>query len=41
MNFLNIEVIALEKISKVKFDKHIAIGSLGQYLRKNKEAFKE
>ena len=40
INFLNIEVIALEKISKVKFDKHIAIGSLGQYLRKNKEAFK-
>ena len=40
INFSNIKVICLEKKSTENFDKHIAIGSLGQYLRKNKEAFK-
>lgn len=39
INFLNIKVIGLEKKSVISFDKHIAIGSLGQYLRKTKKSF--
>ena len=33
-------MIGLEKEIIANFDKHIAIGSLGQYFRKNKESFK-
>ena len=39
INFLNIKVINLEKKLVSNFDKHIAIGSLGQYLRKTKKSF--
>ena len=39
INFSNIEVINLEKKPVNNFDKHIAIGSLGQYLRKTKKSF--
>ena len=40
INFSNIKVIGLGKELVNNFDKHIAIGSLGQYLRKSKESFK-
>ena len=39
INFSNIKVINLEKKLVNNFDKHIAIGSLGQYLRKTKKSF--
>jgi len=38
-NFSNIEVIDMEKKLINNFDKHIAIGSLGQYLRKSQKSF--
>ena len=40
INFNNINVIPLEKKLYNNFDKHIAIGSLGKYLRKSIESFK-
>ena len=40
INFSNIKVISMEKKLVNNFDKHIAIGSLGQYLRKSKKSFK-
>ena len=39
INFSNIKVINLEKKLVNNFDKHIAMGSLGQYLRKTKKSF--
>ena len=39
INFSNIKVINLEKKLVSNFDKHIALGSLGQYLRKTKKSF--
>ena len=39
INFSNIKVINLEKKLVNNFDKHIALGSLGQYLRKTKKSF--
>ena len=39
INFSNIKVINLEKKLVTNFDKHIALGSLGQYLRKTKKSF--
>ena len=39
MNFSNIKILDAEKIRTHNFDKHIAIGSLGQYLRKSKKSF--
>ena len=39
-NFTNIKVIGLKKKKLFEnFDKHIAIGSLGMHLRKNKKSF--
>ena len=38
-NFSNIKIISLEKKVVNNFDKHIAIGSLGQYLRKSRKSF--
>tara|TARA_Y100000590_G_scaffold446553_1_gene580446 strand:- start:231 stop:1889 length:1659 start_codon:yes stop_codon:yes gene_type:complete len=40
VNFTNIEVKDSEEKPKCEFDKHIAIGSLGQYLRKSNSLFK-
>ena len=40
IDFLNIEVKSTEKKFIDNYDKHIAIGSLGQYLRKSKKFFK-
>ena len=40
INFSNIEVIGIEEKNLRIFDKHIAIGSIAQYLRNNKETFK-
>jgi len=40
VNFLNIKIINSEKKFIGNFDKHIAIGSLGQYLRDTKDSFK-
>ena len=40
INFLNIKVKSTEKKLIDDYDKHIAIGSLGQYLRKSKNFFK-
>ena len=40
INFLNIKIISAEKKFTGNFDKHIAIGSLGQYLRKSRASFK-
>lgn len=40
IDFLNIKIINFQDGIKNNFDKHIAIGSLGQYLRNSKEAFK-
>ena len=40
IKFSNIKIISAEDKLIDKFDKHIAIGSLGQYLRKSKESFK-
>lgn len=37
INFSNIKIVKSEK--ELIFDKHIAIGSLGQYLRKSKKSF--
>ena len=37
MNLSNIKIVKFEK--ELIFDKHIAIGSLGQYLRKSKKSF--
>ena len=39
INFSNIKVVNLEKKLVTNFDKHIALGSLGQYLRKTKKSF--
>ena len=39
VNFSNIKIFDPEKTIKDSFDKHIAIGSLGQYLRKSKKSF--
>ena len=39
INFSNIQIISLEKKVVNNFDKHIAIGSLGQYLRKSRKSF--
>ena len=38
IHFLNIKIVKSEK--ELVYDKHIAIGSLGQYLRKSKKFFK-
>lgn len=40
INFSNIKIISLEKKRTQNFDKHIAIGSLGQFFRNSKESFK-
>ena len=40
LNFSNIKIKSTDKKLPDGFDKHIAIGSLGQYLRKSKESFK-
>ena len=37
--FFNLKVIKLDKTLVNNFDKHIAIGSLGQFLRKSKNSF--
>lgn len=39
-SILNIKLIDSEKNYENNFDKHIAIGSLGKFLRKSKESFK-
>ena len=39
VNLLNIKIISSEKKFTGNFDKHIAIGSLGQYLRKTRASF--
>jgi len=39
INFSNIKVINLEKKLVTNFDKHIALGSLGKYLRNTKKFF--
>ena len=39
INFLNIKVIGMQEKLVSNFDKHISIGSLGQYLRKSKKSF--
>ena len=39
INFSNIKVLSLEKKILTNFDKHVAIGSLGQYLRKTRKSF--
>ena len=39
INFSNIKIVKSEK--ELIFDKHIAMGSLGQYLRKSKKSFEK
>ena len=41
INYSNIKVLGAEKKLIDDFDKHIAIGSLGQYLRKSKKFFEK